>query len=93
MELVQFVPLAAIGLAIVVTELYKNIGFIKPETIQKTIWIPPLITGLAYAILTYWGQPWNEILKEAFICSAGAAYAVLIAKRTIAGGGQKGETK
>jgi len=84
MDISQFMPLAVIGAAIAVTELYKKVGFIKPEIIAKTIWLPALIVGIVGAILLGIDkEPWNIIAWNAITYAAGASYIVLIAKRTI----------
>ena len=84
MDLMQLAPVPVIGLAIIVTQFYKNAGFINPDFSKKTVWLPSLVVGIIGAILLGYGtKAWNLIAWDA-ICYAGAStYAVLIAKRVV----------
>ena len=86
MEIEQFAPAAVIGAAIAITEMVKNI--VPKETMDKIIWLPGLIVGILGAVLLGIGsKPWNVIAWDAITYAAASSYAVLIAKRTIRGGG------
>lgn len=85
MDLLQFAPVAVIGAAIAITQLYKSLDFIKKEIKDKTIWVPPLIVGILGAVLLGIDtKAWNIIAWDAITYAGAATYAVLIAKRTVA---------
>jgi len=80
----QFIPGAVVAVAIVATEFYKNIGFIKPEIIAKTVWVPSLVVGIVGAVLLGWGtKPWNLIAWDGITYGTLATGLVLIYKRVV----------
>ena len=79
MDITQLAPASVIGVAIAATALIKK--FVPKKVFDRIVWLPPMVVGVAGAIVLGWGGEWQKITWDAITYGAIASYAVLVVKR------------
>lgn len=84
MDFTQVLPLIVGAAAFGVTEVYKNLWFIRPDILEKTIWVPSAVVGIIGAVLLGLDQGLGvgTIIVNAIAYSTIAPGVVLAVKRS-----------